>query len=295
MLGRPPRYLQYLKDPPLAPPLHQTPLRDPLPIPSPNDIPPQTPLVQPKALLTRQQPNTPIEDIVPREIDQRRAHFLVRHEQEIDPSPHLSLVRRAWEAGAPVPFRARGGPRCRRCEGSLQVIRCEKPGDDRVQDYGPQDLDPRVRLHEDEIHVPRTRCAAAVRAPYRDLDAGIHMLDCVADELAVLLDFLAGDTGGEVFDVVDANFLVFGQGDFGAEVLEGAVALVDPLGGLGGADAVDGEEELKGDVAGVEVCVFEAAEAVREGDFFDLGGEAGADVGDGEGGFFGGDFLGLGL
>ncbi len=71
------------------------------------------------------------------------------------------------------------------------------------------------------------------------------------------------------------------------------MAVLDPLRGEGGADAVDAEEELQRGVAVVEGGVVEAAEAVREGDFFDFGGEAGADVGDGEGGFFGGDFLAL--
>lgn len=107
------------------------------------------------------------------------------------------------------------------------------------------------------------------------------------------LDFLAGDPRREVFHVVDADALVFRKGDLGQEVREGAVPLVDPLRGLGGADAVDFEEELQRCVPVVEVRVFEAAETVREGDFFDLGGEAGTDVGDCEGRFASGDFVGL--
>lgn len=100
------------------------------------------------------------------------------------------------------------------------------------------------------------------------------------------LHFLARDAGGEVVDVFDAYFLVSGEGGFGCEIGEGTVALVDPLGGLGVADAVDLEEELESGVGIVEGRVLETAEAVCEYDFFDFGGEAFSDRGDGKGSFF---------
>lgn len=40
-------------------------------------------------------------------------------------------------------------------------------------------------------------------------------MDGVTDGFAVTFDFLAGDPGGEVIDVVNADALVFCEGGFG--------------------------------------------------------------------------------
>lgn len=100
MLRRPPRHTQQPKNFPLILTLHQSPLRNPLSVPPPQNILPQPPLIQPHALPTRQQPYTPIEDIVPREIYQRGSDLCMRDEQEINAVPDL----RSRECGAPCHF-----------------------------------------------------------------------------------------------------------------------------------------------------------------------------------------------
>lgn len=115
-------------------------------------------------------------------------------------------------------------------------------------------------------------------------------MDGIADDAAVVFDFVSRNTSGEIVDVFDADFLVRRERGLCEEVVEGAVALVDPQAGLRMADAVNFEEELESDVCAVEIRVFETAETVGEDDFFNLAGKTGADEGDGESFFFGGDF-----
>lgn len=111
----------------------------------------------------------------------------------------------------------------------------------------------------------------------------------------MLLHFVAGDAGVEVVVVGDSDFLVSCQGGFGDEVVEGAVALLDPAGCLGKADAVHLEEFLQGFVIGVEFGVVEAAELVGPHDLFDFVCETLADEGDLNSFGGGGDFDGVAL
>ena len=80
MLRRPPRHPQHLEDLPLILPLDQRPLGNPLPVPPSHDILPQPPLVQPHPLLAGQQPYAPVEDVVAREVNQRRSKLVPWHE-----------------------------------------------------------------------------------------------------------------------------------------------------------------------------------------------------------------------
>ena len=112
----------------------------------------------------------------------------------------------------------------------------------------------------------------------------------IADDAAVVFDFISRNTSGKIVDVFDADFLVRRECGLCEEVVEGAVALIDPQAGLRVADAVNFEEELESDVCAVKIRVFETAETVGEDDFFDFDGKTGADEGDGESFLFGGDF-----
>lgn len=72
----PPAHPQHLKDAPLVAALDQ-----------PAAVAPQPALVQPHALLGRQQPHAAVEDVVAHEVDERPAHLRLRHQQEVEP-PH---------------------------------------------------------------------------------------------------------------------------------------------------------------------------------------------------------------
>lgn len=172
----------------------------------------------------------------------------------------------------------------------LEVVGAEEGGDDSIEDYGSQGFQAGVWFRDDKIDISGIRGAAPVGATDCDFDGGIFLVNGIADDAAVVFDFGSRNTSGEIFNVFDANLLVCGERGFCEEVVEGAVALVDPQAGLGVADAVDFEEELESGVCAVEVCVFQAAEAVGEDDFFDFDGKTRADEGDGESFFFGGDF-----
>ncbi|QSS49159.1 hypothetical protein I7I53_09442 [Histoplasma capsulatum var. duboisii H88] len=54
----------------------------------------QTPLIQAHTLLTCQQPQTPVKNIVPREINKRRAYFISGHIQKINSAPDGALASR---------------------------------------------------------------------------------------------------------------------------------------------------------------------------------------------------------
>lgn len=124
-------------------------------------------------------------------------------------------------------------------EGRFEVVCGEEARDDGVEDEGAQRLDRRTGLRDDEVDVARVRGAAPVGAPDCEFHGRVRLVAGVADEFGVALDFPAGDARREVVDVGDADALVFREGGFGEEVGECAVALVDPLRGLRGADAVD--------------------------------------------------------
>ena len=285
MLRRPPRHAQKPKNLPLIPTLQQRTLRHPLSLPPAQHIRPQPALIQPHALPARQQPDAPIENVVAREIDQRGAHLRVRDEEEIDAVPDLG----AREGGAAVPFGAVGAGGGGG-EGVAEIVLLEEGGDHGVEDDGPQGFHAGVWFRDDEIDVAGIRGAATVGAADCDFDGGVFLVDGIADDAAVVFDFVSRNTSGEIVDVFDADFLVRRERGLCEEVVEGAVALVDPQAGLGVADAVNLEEELESDVCAVEIRVFETAETVGEDDFFNLAGKTGADEGDGESFFFGGDF-----
>lgn len=239
------------------------------------------------SLLTpRQQPHTPIKDIVPREINHRRTHFLPRHEQEIHSTPHA----RSRQTSRAVPFGSGGGVVGRGGEARAEVFAAEEQRDHGRGHDGPQDRERRPGLGDDEVDIARIGRPAAVAASDGQLQPGSDPGEDVAEVFGVGVDFRAGDAGEEVFEVGDAGFLVFGRVGVLGEVVQGAEALVDPGGGLGDADAVDFEEELQGDVLRLEGDVVEVAEAVGPDDFFDFRGEARADEGDCEGLVFGCDF-----
>lgn len=80
VLRRSPRHTENLEDLLLALALNQLTLRDlRSPLPS-HDIRIQAMLIQSHALLARQKPNRPIEDVVPSEIDQRSTKLVARDE-----------------------------------------------------------------------------------------------------------------------------------------------------------------------------------------------------------------------
>lgn len=133
MLRRPPRHAQKPKNLPLIPTLQQRTLRHPLSLPPAQHIRPQPTLIQPHALPARQQPDTPVEDVVAREIDERGTHLRVRDEEEIDAVPDLG----AGERGAAVPFGAVGAGGGGGGEGVAEVVLLEEGGDHGVEDYGP--------------------------------------------------------------------------------------------------------------------------------------------------------------
>ncbi|KAI4219212.1 MAG: hypothetical protein L6R36_008485, partial [Xanthoria steineri] len=147
-----------------------------------------------------------------------------------------------------------------------------------------------VWFRDDEIHVAGIRGAATVGSADCDFDGGVFFVDGIADDAAVVFDFVSRNTSVKIVNVFDADFLVRRERGFCKEVVEGAVALIDPQAGLGVADAVYFEEELESEVCAVEIRVLKAAEMVGEDDFFNFAGKTGADEGDGESFFFGGDF-----
>ncbi len=253
MLRPSPRHTQNLKDPPLAPPLHQRPLRDPLPIRAPNDIAPQPALIQPHPLPARQQPDTAIEDIIAGEIDQRRPHLVPRNEEEIDAPPD----RRAGDGGRAVPFgagRGRGAGK-----GGFEEALGEEERDDGVEEDGAEVVDGGVGLGDDEVDVAGVGGAAAVGAHDGDVDVLVDGVDSCADDGAVSFDFGAGDAAQEVVVVEDADLLVVGEVGVRQEMVEGLVPLADPFGCLREADAVDVQELLEQLVAGLQTGVVEPA------------------------------------
>lgn len=250
MLRPPPRHAQELKNPLLAPPLHQRPLRNPFPIPAPQHIAPQPPLIQAHPLLAGQEPNAAVEDIVAGKINQRGAHLVPGHEQEVDAAPDGG----PREASGAMPLGAvRGGGHGER---GAEVGGAEEVRDDGVDDEGAQRGGGAVRFGEDEVDVARGGGAAAVGAADGDLDGGVESVDGGAEEGVVLGYFGAGDSREEVVVVVDAEFLVFRERGFAGKVGQGAVALVDPEAGLDVAYAVDFHEFLQDKVVGFQLGVL---------------------------------------
>lgn len=81
-------------------------------------------------------------------------------------------------------------------------------------------------------------------------------MDDVTDEFAVGFDFCARDPGLEIVVVFNADQLVFGKVGFVHEIVQGSMALVDPLGGLTKTDPVDFQELLQGQVVRFKTGVF---------------------------------------
>lgn len=115
---------------------------------------------------------------------------------------------RTRESGATVPFRAVGAGGGG--EGVAEIVGAEEGGDDGIEDDGAEGFHASVRFGDDEIDVPRVRSAAAVGATDSDFNLRIFHGDGVADNLAVMLNFLAGNAGSEIIDMFYTNFLVLG-------------------------------------------------------------------------------------
>ena len=173
-------------------------------------------LIQPHPLLTRQQSNTAIEDIVPGKVDEGSTHFIPGDEQEVDAAPDGSLQARAWEGGGAVPFRA-GGPG-RRGQCGLEKVLAEELGDDGVEEEGTDVVDWRVGFGDDEVDVAGVGGAAAVGAADDDVNVFVDVVQGGANGGAVDFDFGAGDAGQEVGVMSDADFLVGAEVRVGEEV-----------------------------------------------------------------------------
>ena len=104
----------------------------------------------------------------------------------------------------------------------------------------------------------------------------------------MVFDFRSRNPCCEIFNVLDADLLVCGQGGLCEKIVQSPVAFVDPETGLIVANAIYPEEELERDVCAVAIRVVKAAETAGFDYFLDLECKTRADAGNSERFFFGG-------
>ena len=261
---RPPRHSQQLKYFLLISSLHKTTLREPCPIPPSNHVLPQAMLIEPHPLLAREQSDAAIEDVISREINQSRTELIPWDEEEIDSPPNI-ISRKSTGTmpfAAVISFRSsKTGPQI----AFLEEVRNDSPEHD-----SSKKLDGATMLCDNEINVATVLSSTTIGASYGELKARIDLADRLAHELIVLIHLLTRNTTLEVFEMLNTNPLVFGQSDLAKEVINIAVALLNPSISLYVSNTVNLEEPLKDLVVGVLFGVVQTTEAIGTDDLFDF-------------------------
>jgi len=224
MVRWPPWYAKQLENLPLILAFDQAALRDPLPVLSSKDILPQPSLIQTHPVFACQQPNTPVEDVVTSEVYESSADLVPGHQQKIDTTPH-SIPRKG---SSPVPFATVVFSGGRQTDPEVALVEQSRYHD--LQHCGSENFEWAIRFCDDEVDIARVRSTTSVGSPNCELNASVDLAASVANIFVVVVHLLARYTSLEVTVVFDANLLILCQLRLVDEVVNRAMALVNPLG-----------------------------------------------------------------